>query len=145
VREHAPLATHVQHAVVDAEHLEPRHVERDAGCRHQDPRCSLAHRAQPQLALHRVHGRLHQRHRLRRGHDIAAGHVEDADHLTGSGVMDGCGGARPRLHDPAVVLVGEYLHTVVERERGAGRIGAGVVLAPAGAGDEVHGLSAAAQ
>ena len=82
---------------------------------------------------------------MRAGHVVAAGDVDGAQQGAGERVVHRGGRAAPRLDRTAEVLAAVDLDGVVDGERGAGGVGAGDVLGPAGALDEVHAGGLAAQ
>ncbi|PSK65848.1 hypothetical protein B0E53_02166 [Micromonospora sp. MH33] len=122
-----PAAGHAQLRLVPAEGGDVRHVGFGGGGAGQE-------------RLGGPRGGPDQGQALRGGQVVPAGDVDRAEQPAGGRVVDRGGGAGPALHRPDEVLGGEDLHAVVDGQGGAGRVGAGVGLVPAGAGHEVHPL-----
>ena len=68
----------------------------------------------------------------------SAGEIDDPKQLSGVRVVDGRGGAGPRLHGFVEVLGGKDLHRMATLQGRPNRVGPGIPLVPRGALDEVH-------
>ena len=78
-----------------------------------------------------------QRQALRRGDIRPSGDVDEAEDELRRRVVDGGGGATPRLDKAVEVFLGAHMGRGVQVKRHARSIGAGMVLVPDGALDEV--------
>ena len=93
-------------------------------------RSSAGQPVQAQLALDRGDGRPHDREGPGGRDVVAAGQVERTQDGAGVRVVDGGRRAAPRGDRPGQVLGREDLHGLVQRQGGAGSVGAGAVLGP---------------
>lgn len=98
-----------------------------------------------QLRLDSAGRRIDQQSRLQRDDLGATRDVDHAEHALRLRVAHGGRGARPRMHEPVVVLRAADLHRLPEREGRSRRARADGVLRPVGPGHETHAVGERAQ